>query len=597
MNSLKNRIKLRQGDVGEKMLVILTDSHEKLENISNLVMKFEGNVRNGDYVEGIANPYNDSSTKFIYQFKSEDVSVTGAYKRAFIRIYDESGNKISSEEISVEVLSDADISSDQAKIYVSKLDNLIEEFDHDFDEFMEKKEVDYLDLDKKNEELDFELSELKKGTTEIKSTQNDILQSIEDNELATKTDLETVKQESSANVVYQVIGKERIRIKITSDFSEKIRESLIENPNVAKLGAAETLVQPSKITYEVQQSWYDDISVLDKRTKPAQTDVNGRLGMWVLNYDLIDIIERELGDTFFASQGALSVEQKISVLKKICINSTYNVFGNGSGPSGTKLNAARYAYGILNDWIDKRSHTSAEISKLSFTSVYINDKVDSEGVTSIAVYSDPSDGVTKSIANIDYANIELELEISANEHIKSMIAANHVQNLATQTEAEAGTDNSKSMTPLGTAQQIEKKAVTVASNQTIGGIKNFKDGLMVNGDNIVGINDRSLLSISPTNVSIFADGSGTFIKHGAMVIVQGSVKFKQAVSYGSLITNALPTEFSATFNNGIIVGHSTSNSAKSMYVERGTTNIKANSNFDANEWFTFNGIYWTGEGE
>ncbi|MGO2893189.1 MAG: BppU family phage baseplate upper protein, partial [Enterococcus devriesei] len=168
---------------------------------------------------------------------------------------------------------------------------------------------------------------------------------------------------------------------------------------------------------------------------------------------------------------------------------------------------------------------------------------------------------------------------------------------ATQTEAEAGTDNSKSMTPLGTAQQIEKKAVTVASNQTIGGIKNFKDGLMVNGDNIVGINDRSLLSISPTNVSIFADGSGTFIKHGAMVIVQGSVKFKQAVSYGSLITNALPTEFSATFNNGIIVGHSTSNSAKSMYVERGTTNIKANSNFDANEWFTFNGIYWTGEGE
>lgn len=213
LNSFSNRIKVRQGDVGEKMRITLTDNKFSLENQNNLQVKFEGNIRSGDYVEGIAFPYNDKAGEFVYQFKSEDVSIPGAYQRAFIRVYDESGNRISSEDIFVEVLKDADISNNQSKIYVSKLDELLEDFDDDFGKFLTGKEEDYSALDEKSKELNSELSDLKKGSNEIKNTQTEIIQSIEDNDLATKNDLETAKQASSANVINQIGGAESAILK------------------------------------------------------------------------------------------------------------------------------------------------------------------------------------------------------------------------------------------------------------------------------------------------------------------------------------------------------------------------------------------------
>ncbi|MGH1664625.1 BppU family phage baseplate upper protein, partial [Enterococcus avium] len=207
LHSFSNRVKVRQGDVGEKMRITLTDNKLSLENQNNLQVKFEGNVQSGDYVEGIANQYNEDAGKFIYQFKSEDVSITGPYQRAFIRVYDENGNKISSEEIFVEVLKDADISNAQATVYVSKLDNLVENLDEEFDHFLTEKKEDYAILDKKNNELDSKLVELQKGTNKIEQTQTEILQSIDEHKLVTKNELEVAKEESSANVIDQVIGK------------------------------------------------------------------------------------------------------------------------------------------------------------------------------------------------------------------------------------------------------------------------------------------------------------------------------------------------------------------------------------------------------
>lgn len=65
----------------------------------------------------------------------------------------------------------------------------------------------------KSKELNSELSDLKKGSNEIKNTQTEIIQSIEDNDLATKNDLETAKQESSANVIDQIAGAESAILK------------------------------------------------------------------------------------------------------------------------------------------------------------------------------------------------------------------------------------------------------------------------------------------------------------------------------------------------------------------------------------------------
>ncbi|MDT2438020.1 hypothetical protein P7D75_22185, partial [Enterococcus avium] len=225
----------------------------------------------------------------------------------------------------------------------------------------------------------------------------------------------------------------------------------------------------------------------------------------------------------------------------------------------------------------------------------ISNYIDDNGFFYTLVYSDPSDGKTATRVVMDYTNVVFTMGISANEHIKSMIAANHVENLATQEEAETGIDNTKTMTPLRTAQQIEKKAVAIAGNQTIGGIKSFKDGLMINDDLVVSKNDHSVFILNPSNCDKLIDGYIVFIKHGSEVIVGGSCKFKSGVAFNSSIFTTLPIDMSAKLVNGIINGSGADNSSKIIFVEKDSTILKSNSTFVANEWFTCNGVYWAGK--
>ena len=65
IKSFNNRLTLRQGDIGEKILISISNNREPIENLQNLVVKFEGNNKNGDYVEGKANQYNNVFRKYI----------------------------------------------------------------------------------------------------------------------------------------------------------------------------------------------------------------------------------------------------------------------------------------------------------------------------------------------------------------------------------------------------------------------------------------------------------------------------------------------------------------------------------------------------
>ncbi|MDT2391991.1 hypothetical protein P7D49_21615, partial [Enterococcus avium] len=142
------------------------------------------------------------------------------------------------------------------------------------------------------------------------------------------------------------------------------------------------------------------------------------------------------------------------------------------------------------------------------------------------------DGTTASSLNIDYANYQFTIELSMNEHIKSMIAANHVENLATQEEAETGEDNKKIMTPLRVMQSIKKfvenKFVSIAGNETIGGLKNFRDGLMVNGNNVLA--HKGVVTIKYSNADFpteIASGYITFVRYGDEV--QAVFNFKTRI--------------------------------------------------------------------
>ena len=438
-------------------------------------------------------------------------------------------------------------------------------------------------------------------TTDVTKVKNDIAtanikiaeirQKLDDNDVFTKA-------ESSANVVYQLIGKEKVRMNITLDFKDKERGHIETNPNFLSHTAMLDLnKKPDAYTYESEQHRYDKVANLDGVSDKISTTAADNVPGYVATYPILDTLKRLLGEQFFIDRGANDIASELLVVKNLVKKLGYTVNGFGTSDGIGKLTCQLFAQTGGGRWLYSKtsnSITTAEIRN-DVSQEDVSFYLDSNGRAYLRAYADISGENAVSTVSIDYMKLDFEIEISANDHIKSMIAANRVENLATQEEAESGTDNAKTMTPLRTAQQINKKAVTIAGNQTIGGIKNFKDGLMINDDLAVSKNDHSVFILDSTTSSVIADGQLCFILHGSLVVVEGSIKFKTDVAYVGLISSALPDLFVATINNGTLVGHIANNSAKGIYAEKGTNNIKANSGFVANEWFTCNGVYWAGK--
>ena len=156
-------------------------------------------------------------------------------------------------------------------------------------------------------------------------------------------------------------------------------------------------------------------------------------------------------------------------------------------------------------------------------------------------------------------------------------------------------DYSWDITPEYTEKGLNN-TVSLTEPQTVLGLKNFSDGIQISGDHVVGENEHTIYKLDKSNSNSFIDGYATFIKHGKIVIVNGTVKFKKAYAFGVPLDDEVPEEFIARGVNGMIIGVSgTSNSAKMIYVRQGFKSIMTNSEFAINEWFTFNGIYWVGE--
>lgn len=146
------------------------------------------------------------------------------------------------------------------------------------------------------------------------------------------------------------------------------------------------------------------------------------------------------------------------------------------------------------------------------------------------------------------------------------------------------------------AEKSLNNTVSLTEPQTVLGLKNFSDGIQIAGDRVVGENDCTVYTLTKDNSQSFIDGYATFIKHGKEVIVNGTVKFKKAYAFGVPLDDKVPDEFIARIVHGMLIGQSgTSSVSKAMYVRKDLGTITTNSEFAANEWFTFHGNYWVGE--
>ncbi|MDT2525991.1 phage baseplate upper protein, partial [Enterococcus raffinosus] len=272
--------------------------------------------------------------------------------------------------------------------------------------------------------------------------QAEILKSIEEHDVFTK-------QESSVNVLDQVIGKENFEMTFTMDFKEKVRGSVNENPNTLFGLGTTTLPQPAEMTTEVVQERYTAISEIDGNTVNSSITDNAYFPKFGAKWNLVEHVKKVLGEEYFFTLGATTLAQQVDLLRAKITRLSGNLYAYGHSPNGYKVSMGSWLR-TTNAWEPIASHTSDTISKLTIDidKPMISNYIDDNGFFYTLVYSDPSDGKTATRVVMDYTNVVFTMGISANEHIKSMIAANHVENLATQDEAETGEDNTKTMTPL-----------------------------------------------------------------------------------------------------------------------------------------------------
>ena len=159
------------------------------------------------------------------------------------------------------------------------------------------------------------------ANTNLNARIDEINKKIDDNDVLTKA-------ESSANVIYQVIGKDEVEMTLTFDLKNKIASSDVENPNSASFRAGPTLYNPNQFTadaYINDQSLYS----LDGTLLKASNRTQGNIAQVCIIVNILEELQRFLGQQFFIDRGAVTEEQKVAVLEMIVTEFTSNIYGFG----------------------------------------------------------------------------------------------------------------------------------------------------------------------------------------------------------------------------------------------------------------------------
>jgi hypothetical protein len=423
------------------------------------------------------------------------------------------------------------------------------------------------------------------ANTNLNARIDEINKKIDDNDVFTKA-------ESSANVIDQVIGKVSNENKVIIDLKGKIVGSAVENPNDAKVTHTQTLLNPNSTDFfTLSQQAYDQQKDLDGVVLTVSNSLNGRFRQNVYSWDILTVTKKIVGDAFFEGLNADTVAKQVAILKKM-VNVKTAVWGFGSNYSGNKLSLK--IWGNDTSWIGEANHTEATISKLEYDSTLnTNSFISEDGFVYVTAFSEPSDGNTASSLSVDYANLELEFNLSVHEYINNMIAANHIENLATEEEAETGEDNKKIMTPLRVMQSIKKfvenKFVSIAGNETIGGLKNFRDGLMVKENTV--LTHKGVVTIKYSNADFpteIASGYITFVRYGDEIQVVFNFKTRTDKDFAKdqSIIWGIAADFQADTSEPQYIGIASTGGTTSLvkFTANGAT-LTAHSTLTKDTWY------------
>ncbi|OFN66422.1 BppU family phage baseplate upper protein [Enterococcus sp. HMSC064A12] len=601
----KQRVVGRLGDGGLTTIdveLLQSDGKTPYAVFSNHELIFVGTNAKGEYTDGVPEILDGQKGIIRYTFTKENFSVLKEFKRAYFQLTDAEGSRVTFQDFTVDVLNNSDIDQGQVTLYVRLLDQLLADFEKrfgnqsvDFEErfkvFLQAKDLQYQNIYQMYNDLVIKLDKLSKDTKSIQEMQAEILKSIEEHDVFTK-------QESSANVIYQLVGKEKVRMTFTADFSNKESGSDDKNPHWASaVYGLNELPSPSDFKTELVQLRYDSLKILDGQKTTVNT-VAGTANQYPClehKWDIVEIIKRELSEDFFVDRGAIDKASQATVAKKIIVSPLESsAWGFGTCPSGNSLKIANHINGV--GWqTDQLPPNTTNLVKQITARNTATPSIDDEGFLRTIIYTEASSKTVQSQINVDYGNLVFSIEISMNEHIKSMMAANHIENIATEEEAEAGENNEKTMTPLRVFQAIAKwtkdKFVSRTENETVLGVKNFANGLQVGGNNVLTQNGEIRFVTNSTNNSSLESGSIVFKRYGDDVDIYANFQVRASGDLTrdmNIVAESIVDDiFEPGENFSFFVGNETAQ-AVVKFVGKG---IKAHSTLTKGIWYVGTASY------
>ena len=424
--------------------VYVTNNGEPFD-LTGWVINFEGNTSgNRTYVKDLEGIVMVDRTKghFTYTFPLIAFSTAGKYERAYFSFV-KGDQRESTSDFNIQVFENADITVEEAHTVITEYEELVDELNRIFLEAQTELQQDF-DEFKKNYDTRYNnyITDL---TNKINAAQNkiDILNSDYEKTNAKLTDLEErmndlvndglLKMED----VLSFLGGKNVKIKVPIDFTGKIRESTVENPNVMKfstmaatdINAVTTATSGEELISDdvAATMWknYKSVSALDGKLAQAQQKVNGQVTYHLARIDAVSEISRRFPNLFINVGATTRAQQKEQLIKKATfVNATAYGFG---------LTGDTYSYTIgRSNWTttgttwqgwtgwgsDNNSHSSSKPDPVTAGVGSVNTIMDQNGVMAFIMgVPTPSDGTKMLRTNLDYFVCEITLNLNINDLI------------------------------------------------------------------------------------------------------------------------------------------------------------------------------------
>lgn len=220
--------------------------------------------------------------------------------------------------------------------------------------------------------------------------------------------------------IFGVVSGDLIVISGILDFKNKIPNSFIENPHIAKWGGGATLQLPnSSALTEFNKARYDAINELDGISATVQTATNTSSVQVIRRWNLIAVIERD-HPHLFGILGATTTAEKVAIARKFITSLKPSDWSFGSGADADKTkNLIQFQLfdNVTKLWVGSQSATDIVPTKLSYSqgsSTNIN-YISDDGFIDTISFAPASNGTIASVVNIDYTSLDYTLTISASD--------------------------------------------------------------------------------------------------------------------------------------------------------------------------------------